>query len=164
MTRATRFATKFAVVALAYLLFWLHVLPVPLVEQTTADAVLAALPWWALIAVGSHLMYELGKGLYYFNDTPKAYEELLVVCLAPLHLCCLSLTARLLLRATTPGNQRGEGLPPPTRRRRRLLTLLRHPICYERNAQSCKSRCTPIQLLGYGCVRRHYPLRPRPAE
>lgn len=79
MTRATRFATKLALVAVTYLLFWLHVLPIPLVPTETSDAILAALPWWSLIAVGSHLLFELGKGLYYFNDTPKAYEELLVV-------------------------------------------------------------------------------------
>lgn len=79
MTRASRFATKLGLASAAYVLLWLHVIPVPLVPQETTDTVLAALPWWVLIAVGSHLMYELGKGLYFFHDTPKAYEELLVV-------------------------------------------------------------------------------------
>lgn len=92
MTRATRFATLAGCLSFVYLVFFLGILPVPFLSQETAQAILPTvcglllcmiltlqLPWWALISIGAYLMYQVGWGLYNFNDTPKAYDELLMV-------------------------------------------------------------------------------------
>ncbi|KOS15947.1 hypothetical protein Malapachy_3317 [Malassezia pachydermatis] len=78
MTRATRFATLAGCLSFVYLVFFLGILPVPFLSQETAQAILPTLPWWALISIGAYLMYQVGWGLYNFNDTPKAYDELLM--------------------------------------------------------------------------------------
>jgi len=38
------------------------------------------LPWWVLVGTGAYLLFQVGWGLFTFNDTPKAHEELLMVC------------------------------------------------------------------------------------
>lgn len=37
------------------------------------------LPWWALIATCSSLLYNVGWGIFHFNDVPKAHDDLLRV-------------------------------------------------------------------------------------
>lgn len=37
------------------------------------------LPWWGLISVGSYLLWNMGWGIFNFNDVPQAYEDLMVV-------------------------------------------------------------------------------------
>lgn len=37
------------------------------------------LPWWVLVSTGSYLLFEIGWGLYTFNDVPKAYDDLMIV-------------------------------------------------------------------------------------
>ncbi|CCU99159.1 unnamed protein product [Malassezia sympodialis ATCC 42132] len=78
MTRATRFAMLAGCAALLYLIFLVGIVPVPLVPASVADAVLPTLPWWVLVSTGAYLLFQVGWGLYNFNDTPQAYDELLL--------------------------------------------------------------------------------------
>ncbi|WFD27534.1 hypothetical protein MNAN1_002532 [Malassezia nana] len=78
MTRATRFAMLAGCATLIYLLFFFHILPVPLITTSVADDVLVTLPWWVLVSTGAYLLFQVGWGLYNFNDTPHAYDELLI--------------------------------------------------------------------------------------
>ena len=40
---------------------------------------LTQLPWWVLVSTGAYLLSQVGWGLFNFNDTPQAYNELLLV-------------------------------------------------------------------------------------
>ena len=101
MTRATRFFTLAAAVAALWTLLVLGVLPLPLLSTQAKDEILPAvshrqssapfftllmdvtsprqLPWWVLVSTGSYLLFEIGWGLYTFNDVPKAYDDLMIV-------------------------------------------------------------------------------------
>ncbi|KAF2857563.1 hypothetical protein K470DRAFT_260684 [Piedraia hortae CBS 480.64] len=35
------------------------------------------LPFWALVSFGSYLLFQLGWGVYSFNDVPEARAELM---------------------------------------------------------------------------------------
>ena len=35
------------------------------------------LPFWALVSLGSYLLFKLGWGVFTFNDIPGAYESLM---------------------------------------------------------------------------------------
>ncbi|WFD19954.1 hypothetical protein MCAP1_002197 [Malassezia caprae] len=78
MTRATRFATLAGCAALVYLIFLVGIIPVPLIPTSVSDAILPVLPWWVLVSTGAYLLFQVGWGLYNFNDTPQAYDELLL--------------------------------------------------------------------------------------
>ncbi|KAL9938768.1 hypothetical protein V8E36_002487 [Tilletia maclaganii] len=78
MTRARRFATGAGAAAVLYVLLLLNILPTPLVPQEARDQILPALPWWVLVSTGSYLLWNMGWGIFHFNDVPKAYEELMV--------------------------------------------------------------------------------------
>ncbi|KLO20343.1 dolichol-phosphate mannosyltransferase subunit 3 [Schizopora paradoxa] len=77
MTRATQFATYGAVAAIAYILLWLDIIPVPFLDATVKDELIPVLPWWLVVAFGAYSLSSLGYGLYTFNDVPAAYEELM---------------------------------------------------------------------------------------
>ena len=86
-----------AVVSTVYILLLLDILPLPFVSdsikwqilptvslvtgrfKSCADSPSNQLPWWALVTTGSYLLSQLGWGLFNFSDTPKAYEELMIV-------------------------------------------------------------------------------------
>ena len=38
---------------------------------------LQQLPFWALVSLGSYLLFKLGWGVFTFNDVPAAYKELM---------------------------------------------------------------------------------------
>jgi len=54
------------------------------IQSYSADGTHASLtgklPWWVLVGTGAYLLFQVGWGLFTFNDTPKAHEELLMVC------------------------------------------------------------------------------------
>lgn len=102
MTRAQRFFTGAAVVSTIWLLMILDVLPLPLVSPEAKQEILPAvsiirqrfahscalltppgprsqLPWWVLVSTGSYLLFQIGWGLWNFNDVPKAYDDLMIV-------------------------------------------------------------------------------------
>ncbi|BEI83652.1 hypothetical protein CcaverHIS002_0402560 [Cutaneotrichosporon cavernicola] len=77
MSKGTRFLAAAVPATLVYLLMLFAILPVPLVDQDTADLILPVLPWWLLVSFGSYSLMSLGLGLVRFHDTPDAYESLL---------------------------------------------------------------------------------------
>ena len=36
------------------------------------------LPLWALVSLGSYLLFKLGWGVFTFNDVPEAHKELMI--------------------------------------------------------------------------------------
>ncbi|WFD36136.1 hypothetical protein MCUN1_003011 [Malassezia cuniculi] len=78
MTRATRFVTIAAATTLIYLVFALGIIPVPLISASVADKILPTLPWWVLVSTGSYLLFQVGWGIFHFNNVPKAHDELLM--------------------------------------------------------------------------------------
>ncbi|CAD6887366.1 unnamed protein product [Tilletia controversa] len=78
MTRAKRFATAAGGATVLYVLLLLNILPTPLVSQEARDQILPTLPWWALVSTGSYLLWNMGWGIFNFNDVPQAYQELMV--------------------------------------------------------------------------------------
>ncbi|CAG7853836.1 SubName: Full=Related to dolichol-phosphate mannosyltransferase subunit 3 {ECO:0000313/EMBL:CCA67734.1} [Serendipita indica DSM 11827] len=77
MTRAKRFATWTAVLSVAYILVFLQIVPLPLVEEETAAQIVPVIPWWLLVTFGSYSLWSLGWGLFTFRDCEEAYEELM---------------------------------------------------------------------------------------
>ncbi|PAV22890.1 dolichol-phosphate mannosyltransferase subunit 3 [Pyrrhoderma noxium] len=77
MTRLTRFAAWSGVFTVVYALVWLRVLSVPFLDASIVEQLLPVIPWWLLVSFGSYSLASLGLGLYTFNDTPDAYEELM---------------------------------------------------------------------------------------
>ncbi|PWN92669.1 dolichol-phosphate mannosyltransferase subunit 3 [Acaromyces ingoldii] len=78
MTRATRFFTAVGAFSLIWVLLLLDILPLPLVPHEVKHQILPALPWWVLVSTGSYLLFEMGWGIFNFNDVPKAYDDLLI--------------------------------------------------------------------------------------
>jgi len=77
MTRAKRFAGYSSVLTALYLLAFFSIIPVPLLEEETAQQLLPVIPWWLLVSFGSYSLASLGWGLFTFRDCPDAYEELM---------------------------------------------------------------------------------------
>jgi len=77
MTRATQFTAYAALLSITYILLWLDVIPIPLVDASVKDQLVPVLPWWFIVAFGAYSLSSLGYGLFTFNDTPAAYEELM---------------------------------------------------------------------------------------
>ena len=70
------------------------------------------MPWWVLVSTGSYLLFEIGWGLYNFNDVPKAYDDLMIVrSFPPMQVLKATLTRpALALPLTSPGHQKRKGL------------------------------------------------------
>ncbi|KAE8223208.1 hypothetical protein CF326_g8233 [Tilletia indica] len=101
MTRAKRFGTAAGGAILLYVLLLLNILPTPLIPTEVREQILPTvssttsrvregasladgrelyqLPWWTLVSTGSYLLWNMGWGIFNFNDTPQAYQELMVV-------------------------------------------------------------------------------------
>jgi len=77
MARAHRVAGLGLVCTVLYLLAFFSILPVPFLDEETAEEILPVLPWWLLVAFGSYSLWSLGMGLYTFRDCPEAYSELM---------------------------------------------------------------------------------------
>ncbi|KAE8211305.1 hypothetical protein CF319_g7475 [Tilletia indica] len=78
MTRAKRFGTAAGGAILLYVLLLLNILPTPLIPTEVREQILPTLPWWTLVSTGSYLLWNMGWGIFNFNDTPQAYQELMV--------------------------------------------------------------------------------------
>jgi dolichyl-phosphate mannosyltransferase polypeptide 3 len=99
MARAQRFATYAAILTTIYILVFLQLVPVPLVEEETVAQLIPVvssseeygsncllscfvrlqIPWWLLVTFGSYSLWSLGWGLFTFRDCDEAYEELMGV-------------------------------------------------------------------------------------
>jgi dolichyl-phosphate mannosyltransferase polypeptide 3 len=97
MARAHRVALITAAFTTVYILALLAIIPVPFVEEKTAQQILPAvsclpyrpgriaewpgeqIPWWLLVSFGSYALWSLGWGVFTFRDCPEAYTELLSV-------------------------------------------------------------------------------------
>ncbi|KAK0530299.1 hypothetical protein OC834_002981 [Tilletia horrida] len=78
MTRASRFAATAGGATVLYVLLILNILPTPLISQEAREQILPTLPWWVLVSTGSYLLWNMGWGIFHFNDVPQAYQELMV--------------------------------------------------------------------------------------
>ncbi|PWN34261.1 dolichol-phosphate mannosyltransferase subunit 3 [Meira miltonrushii] len=76
-TRAQRFFTSAAILSAIWLLLLLDILPFPLIDHTAKQEILS-IPWWILVSTGSYLLFQIGWGLWTFNDVPKAYDDLMI--------------------------------------------------------------------------------------
>jgi len=77
MARAQRFAIYASIFTAIYLLVFLQLVPVPLVEEETVAQLIPVIPWWLLVTFGSYSLWSLGWGLFTFRDCDEAYEELM---------------------------------------------------------------------------------------
>ncbi|KAG6995828.1 hypothetical protein G7Y79_00041g077800 [Physcia stellaris] len=74
MTRAQQTISLGLLVTSVYLALFLHIIPVGAKIQ---DEIIPVLPFWALVSLGSYLLFKLGWGVFTFNDVPAAYKELM---------------------------------------------------------------------------------------
>ncbi|KAH8554647.1 dolichol-phosphate mannosyltransferase subunit 3 [Umbelopsis sp. PMI_123] len=74
MTRATEAFTTAAIVIGIYLVFALHIIPLP---QKIQDDIIPVLPWWVLVSFGSYCLGTLGWNVMTFGECPEAYDELM---------------------------------------------------------------------------------------
>lgn len=51
--------------------------PLPIVFLPILTFEILQLPFWALVSLGSYLLFKLGWGVFTFNDVPAAYKELM---------------------------------------------------------------------------------------
>ncbi|CAO1620838.1 unnamed protein product [Parajaminaea phylloscopi] len=77
MSRFTHFVAYAAVASLVYLALFLDVLPLPGFDGQLKADILPVVPWWCLVSFGSYLLWQMGWGIFNFNDVPEAYQGLL---------------------------------------------------------------------------------------
>ncbi|KAF8488688.1 dolichol-phosphate mannosyltransferase subunit 3 [Gautieria morchelliformis] len=77
MTQAQRFAAAVFFLGTIYILTYLSIIPVPLLDDDKKNEILPVIPWWLLVSFGSYSLWSLGWGLLTFRDCPEAYQELL---------------------------------------------------------------------------------------
>ncbi|KAI4176383.1 MAG: hypothetical protein LQ343_001122 [Gyalolechia ehrenbergii] len=41
------------------------------------EDIIPVIPFWALVSLGSYLLFKLGWGVVTFNDVPQAHQELM---------------------------------------------------------------------------------------
>ncbi|CAO1633206.1 unnamed protein product [Sympodiomycopsis kandeliae] len=80
MSRFSNFVLYTAVTSLIYFAILFEVLPLPsaILSQETKDQILPVIPWWTIVSFGSYLLWQIGWGIFNFNDVPEAYQGLLV--------------------------------------------------------------------------------------
>ncbi|KAF1352365.1 dolichol phosphate mannosyltransferase subunit 3 [Delphinella strobiligena] len=74
MTRATQTISIFLLVSSLYLALFLGLVPLPANIQ---DDIIPVLPFWVLVSFGAYLLFQLGWGVFTFNDVPEAHKELM---------------------------------------------------------------------------------------
>lgn len=112
--------------------------PLAWLVRRLADSLVAQLPWWVLVSTGSYLLFEMGWGIFNFNDVPKAYDDLLIVSdavpVALLYISTDSLTPSL-----WTGHQKRKGLPRSEGRQCRLdIAFLRLHLIFWKKADQAE--------------------------
>ncbi|GAB1738526.1 hypothetical protein D0862_13438 [Hortaea werneckii] len=74
MTRAQQQLSIGLLISSVYMAALLGLIPLPTKIQ---DDVVPYLPLWALITFGCLLLFQLGWGVFSFNDVPEAHDELM---------------------------------------------------------------------------------------
>ncbi|CAO1628592.1 unnamed protein product [Jaminaea pallidilutea] len=77
MSRFDRFVAYSGAATIVYLIFFFGVLPLPGVSDEIQADVLPVIPWWCLVSFGSYLLWQVGWGIFNFNDVPEAYQGLM---------------------------------------------------------------------------------------
>jgi len=78
MARAHRVSLIATIATVSYLLLYLNVFPLPLVDGKIAEQIVPVIPWWFLVAFGSYCLWSIGIGLVSLRECPEAYNELLM--------------------------------------------------------------------------------------
>ncbi|KAG0649663.1 Dolichol-phosphate mannosyltransferase subunit 3 [Hyphodiscus hymeniophilus] len=57
-----------------YLALYLQLIPLP---DLISNEIIPVLPFWVIVSFGAYLLFNLGYGVFTFNDVPKAHAELM---------------------------------------------------------------------------------------
>ncbi|KAM0799948.1 dolichol phosphate mannosyltransferase subunit 3 [Usnea florida] len=74
MTRAQQTISLALLASSLYLACFLHIIPF---TKTVQDEIIPVFPLWTLVSFGSYLLFQLGWGVFTFNDVPQAHKELM---------------------------------------------------------------------------------------
>ncbi|PWN25241.1 dolichol-phosphate mannosyltransferase subunit 3 [Jaminaea rosea] len=78
MSRFSNFVLYSGIATLIYAALFFGVLPTPGLSEQVKDDILPVIPWWTLVSFGSYMLWQMGWGIFNFNDVPEAYQSLMV--------------------------------------------------------------------------------------